>query len=65
MSTAICVRLSDEMKERLDSLAALVGRSRNHVIVDHTRRTLATPYVKNSPETWRDCMVPRKWPEAG
>ena len=40
MSTAISVRLSDEMKERLDSLAAIVGRSRNHVIVDALQRYL-------------------------
>jgi predicted transcriptional regulator len=40
MSTAISVRLSDEMKERLDSLAAIIGRSRNHVIVDALQRYL-------------------------
>ena len=40
ISTAISVRLSDEMKERLDSLATIVGRSRNHVILDALQRYL-------------------------
>jgi predicted transcriptional regulator len=40
MSTALSVRLSDEMKERLNSLAAIVGRSRHHVILDALQRYL-------------------------
>jgi predicted transcriptional regulator len=40
MSTAISVCLSDAMKERLDGLAATVGRSRNHAIVAALQRYL-------------------------
>lgn len=39
-TTAISIRLSAEMRQRLDDLAGIVGRSRNHVIVDALQRYL-------------------------
>lgn len=39
-STAISIRLSAEMRQRLDGLAGIVGHSRNRVIVDALRRYL-------------------------
>lgn len=39
-TTAISIRLSEEMRQQLDGLAGIVGRSRNHVIVDALQRYL-------------------------
>ena len=40
VTTAISIRLNEEMRQRLDGLAEIVGRSRNHVIVDALQRYL-------------------------